>query len=108
MRRINLYLPDELIEELTRTAESRGETFSSLTRDVLTEYISNEKESGLIEKSGHNPRLPFLQADRGDDCHRNPAGEAIRESLNLHQDELAEIKNRLDLVLYYVRKNSKP
>jgi hypothetical protein len=43
MKRINLYLPEELIEKLQTIASEKGSTFSSLTREVLEGFVASTK-----------------------------------------------------------------
>jgi hypothetical protein len=100
MRRINLYLPEQLIDQLTLYAESQGETFSSLTRTILSDFAAHATSKDGQE-GATTPRLPFLKQAGPEEPE---AMDGMHPGTVLNEDELVEIHSKLDLLLYYARK----
>jgi hypothetical protein len=89
MRRINLYLPERLIEDLNRIATERGSTFSALTREVLEVFVESKGRVLAEERPGTLEAL-----------------ERIEARLKDQGAHLGDIKAVLDLVLHFSKRSA--
>jgi hypothetical protein len=91
MKRINLYLPEELIERLQTIASENGSTFSSLTREVLEGFVASTKYPDM--------RAPVAGATI-DELAR------IERVLVEQNSHLKDVKAVLDLVLHFSKRGT--
>jgi hypothetical protein len=91
MKRINLYLPEELIERLQTIASENGSTFSSLTREVLEGFVASTKYPDM--------RAPVAGATI-DELAR------IERVLAEQNSHLKDVKAVLDLVLHFSKRGT--
>jgi plasmid stability protein len=90
MKRINLYLPEELIQRLHAQAAEQGSTFSALTREILEGYAKGA--------------APAASA-----CDRGVLEERLERIERMLFDESAHLKDLkavLDLVLHFARRSA--
>jgi hypothetical protein len=89
MKRVNLYLPDGLIEQIHSTASEQGTTFSSLTREILEGYVSGtmtQAGSGFAATKEELARIETLIIDQG--------------------NQLKDVKAVLDLILHFAKRSA--
>jgi hypothetical protein len=89
MRRINLYLPERLIDDLNRIASERDSTFSAMTREVLEAFVES-KGRVLAEE---RPEMV-------------DALERIEAKIKEQSAHLGDVKAVLDLVLHFAKRSA--
>jgi predicted DNA-binding protein len=89
MRRINLYLPERLIEDLNRIASERGSTFSAMTREVLEAFVESK---GRVLAEERPETVDAL--------------ERIETRLKEQGAHLGDVKAVLDLVLHFAKRSA--
>ncbi|MFP4314994.1 MAG: ribbon-helix-helix domain-containing protein [Desulfovibrionales bacterium] len=91
MKRINLYLPEALVQDLHGLALERGTTFSSLTRQVLQDFVDHIGGDSREDAPGIQEKL-----------------HTIEEMVLKHGNELSDVKAVLELVLHYAKRSASP
>lgn len=93
MKRINLYLPDDLVQRLTLQAEKEGANFSSLTRRVLSEFLDRQGAPDKLEHGSPSSELAEFS-------------KSVLGRLDRMQDAQTDIKAILDLILHYAKRST--
>ena len=91
MKRINLYLPEELIERLHALAQEKGTTFSSLTRELLEGYAFMQSNPAARAREQQEFQEEFSRMEK---------------MLEDQAGQFKDIRAVLDLILHFAKRSA--